>query len=136
MPSKLQQYCIQLYEALDEVTEGNTWEGRITRFYADTGLPEGYRSRVLKRLEVIGSLRRDQRGVADHTPTRIILIAHPNDCDWKSKDLTGGDPAGSLRSELEGIKRQLGGLDIRRALVELQQQIDSLRTEIESLTAR
>ena len=140
---KLRSYCAALYERFldesskDDETGYTVWRGHFTKTARAIGIPDGTYRRVMDALHELGCIEQVERGFRGNNSSAIILHGAPTQEVWDRvgsgrKPLTRPDAPAILSRRVEDIERRLEGLDIKQALVDLQQQIRSLRDDIKN----
>lgn len=151
---KLAHYCTILYERMEVEALGNAiradpnyetnihiWKGRLIATCDDLGIPRGSYQRVVKALrntQCIEQVERGFRGAALST----FILHHPPTLDVQEalRDspgrLTGGPNYDSLRAEVQAIAKQLGGMSIPEALLEVEKRFESITARLDELEAQ
>lgn len=157
--TKIRNFAIDIYDvilkesevrSLDEMDlespKAVIWEGSVSRVIRDLGINQSYHTqciRLLTHTECIEQIKRGSRNI----PSRYLILKDPHEIkpdDWPSvnsivKSRREGltiPPGGYklLAQRIEGLEKRLEGLDIKRALIDLQQQNTDLLLRLESLT--
>lgn len=125
-------HCLENSE--EKVIDGNAvnvWSGFIGKTCRELKIPAGMDRRVIKPLEELGCITYVQRG-AGQWPSVVVLHYPPTADVWESED--GGKPLTRrvsfdiLCSEVEEIKRSIGGGNIVAALKSLDERISKLES--------
>ena len=123
------RHCATIYATLlaQARKEGEfvIWRGKITKMYAETGVPQSYYSAVFKQLEDQGCITYAQKGtrsvesvlVLDHEPTPEGFIPPP------PSPLTDPERYANLREDVEALKILVGGINIAEALIEIERRL-------------
>jgi hypothetical protein len=139
---KLLGYCTALYDrfltehTVEEVDgeELQVWRGKITVTARNVGIPDGVYKRVMDQLHNLYCIEQIERGYRGNYPTTVVLLRPPTAEVWEDevadRGLTRRDGAAILSRRLSDLERRLGTLDIVKALGELQQQIDDLKSKV------
>jgi len=142
---KLLSYCSILYarflsESITESVEGlevRVWRGKLTKTATAVGIPDGVYKRVVDQLITLKCIDQLQQGRRGSNPTTIILLRPPTADVWddeiRARDLTRSLTPAILSRRLDDLERQLKGVDIVKALGELQKQIDELNKSVKKL---
>lgn len=132
--------AVQLYEILDrqakdEKTDDNkkvrVFRGSLTDLYYQLGFGPGHYSPTWKILYDLGCVTMLQRG-AKSVQSVMILHHAPDHAEYLQtrdqgkQDLTRRQDYATLSADIQAIKRQIGGIDIRNVLLNLEQRIASL----------
>lgn len=131
-----------LYDALDarstvEIvrdTPIKVFRGSITEIYRQTGISQSYYSKVTKALADNGCITYLQRG-GRGLETVVALHHPPLEHEWNvpQTSLMERGAFGILTQRLNNIDESLGGLDVKKALVDLQTQVTTLATRVDEL---
>jgi hypothetical protein len=89
--------------------------------------------KVVKPLETMGCLQVVQRGVGQY-PSVVVLRYPPTEDLWVQSDpnlpLTRRPAFDMLVSDVENIKRQLGGVNLKEALVNIEQRLRVVESKL------
>lgn len=105
----------------------------------EMSLPIPYYSKMRSALITIGCVQQIKRGSAKSL-SEWVLVRRPEEVDFDSvdPDESRNIDANTFRlyqlatdAAIEGLESRLGGIDVARALVAMQQEIDRLRETIE-----
>jgi hypothetical protein len=136
----LLRHAENFYQALEDASvveevEGNDlriFRGSTIKIFRALGISQSYYSRVIKGLGENGCITQLQRG-ARTQPSVLVLHNSPNAQEF-AKPLGGKRvDAVLLAQRLDNIQANIGGLDIAKALVELQNQINALKARVSSI---
>lgn len=139
---KLLTYCAALYERFlleseHETVEGTemlVWRGKLVTTATDVGIPPGTYKRVMDQLKRMSCV---EQITIPNQVTAVILHRPPTPEVWQDeiqgRDLTRGETPAILSRRIEDMERRLEGIDIKQALVELQQEVDDCKTKIKQL---
>lgn len=143
--TKLQMYCSALYNIMDkdavavtlsDSTEVRVWRGLITETAASVGAGEGVYSRVIDRLTILGCIAVLDRGRRNN-PSTVALHFPPTAEVWARKnldsDLTNRPSPAMMQAELRDIRGQLGGLNVIKALSNLDQRLTEVEIKLAKL---
>ena len=129
--------------------DGNIiWAGSVSSVFRDLKISMGYYTPIMKLLEHMDCLRQEKRGTKNINSIYVMLRdpgAIPED-DWPSinsivkssrRGLTSDAPGYKLLSqEIKALAERIPpGLDLAKALIELQEQINELSQRIDELNA-
>lgn len=140
MATKTESYSNAFYahcleSSKEEAIEGeilNVWKGFIGRTCRELNIPNGMERRVVRPLEAMGCIRIIERGVGNY-PTTIILAYPPTEELWNSSDapsaLTQRRSYAKLVSDVEAIKKSLGGVSIADALIDLDKRLKAVESK-------
>lgn len=139
--SKLQSYCGLLYERMDaEATiqeNVRVWSGRLISTCKEIGIPEGTYSKVANKLRSMGCIEQVNRGYRGNQLSTFILHVPPTGDLWEQdftfQGLTTGPSLDRLRSSVEDLRKQLGGINIVDALANVEGRLQKLETAIKTL---
>lgn len=140
---KLRSYCAAFYERMVEESNEEdglvVWRGYITKTIRGLGIPDGTYKRITDKLQELGSVEQVERGFRGNKPSVMILNYPPTDEVWDRGEsgrqgLTGPPSAAILARRVNDLERRLEGLNIKEALVDMQQQIRKLQTAIQGLS--
>jgi hypothetical protein len=138
--TKTQSYANAFYaecaaNAKEEVVNGevvSVWSGFIGETCRKLRIPTGMERKVVKPLEAMGCIKIVQRGAGPY-PSMLVLAYPPTEDLWVGSDapsaLTRRPTYASLISDVETIKKQLGGGNIVEALAELDRRLKSLEAQ-------
>lgn len=144
---KLLSYCSALYErfvaesAIEVVEDVEliVWRGKVTITAKDVGIPDGTYKRVMDQLTRMKCVEQVERGFRGSAPTSVILHRPPTVEVWQDESrgrvLTRGETPAILSRRLDDLERRLEGIDIKRALAELQKEIDDVRSLARNLNS-
>lgn len=113
------------------------WRGYITHLMQELNIPVSYYTPIKFRMEKFKCWTIIQAG-ARVTPSAIVLHRSPSEVsveDWlvsdadRKKDLTEAGEYARLRSEVDGILKSLGGINIVEAFQEIERQFQELRKD-------
>ena len=143
---KIMGYMSALYDFMsteaenqDQPIEGEVliWQGRLIRTCTSIGIPEGYYKRVVDTLRAMGCIELLNQGRRGKTLTAIALRYPPTrelyeEAIVKSgwEDLTAGVSFDTLVADVRNLQRQIGGIDIQAALVELDKRFRKIETAL------
>jgi len=135
-------HCIKMYESLDalstdkELDSGKTvrvFIGSYMNTWKSTKISQTYYSPVKKALTRHGAIEVLQRG-GRSTDTVIHLCGLPDTWEidgWNDRvGLTSSTNYARLASEVEGIKKSLGGINVIAALQELEKRLVALEKSL------
>lgn len=142
------QHCIATYEALDAVSidkkleSGETariFAGKYSEVWASTGIAQTYYSPVRRSLIKHGAIHVLQRG-GRSTDTVIALLGLPK--AWKVEgwldkgDLTNAADYATLSAAIRELATNQGGINIPKALIEIEKRLVSVEKDIGELLKR
>jgi hypothetical protein len=139
------RHTIRFYDTLDakavEEDGVRVFRGHPTTIVTeDMKLPIPYYSKMRQALITIGCVQQIKRGSAK-SKSEWVLVRRPLDEDFDSVD---PDESQSINANtfrlyqlatdaaIEGILLRLGGLNVAKALVDMQQEIDDLKDQLKS----
>ena len=112
------------------------WEGFATHLFSELQIPIPYYGKVLNVLKDMGCVTLARRG-ARSIESQWILYGKPTEAAYmKIRDKHAGSGNSksrksqavlALEQQLADLKASLGGIDIPKALTDLQTQIDELK---------
>lgn len=115
------------------------WEGSIAAIFRELNITQGYHTHIMRLLERTDCLRQKRRG-SRNVLSQYVLLKDPRtiaEADWpsinsivksNSEGLTKASTAHILLEQrTKALEDKLQGLDVARALADLQSQIDQLR---------
>ena len=137
---------IAVYEIFEKqakgIKEGQilslVWTGKIQDVLVEAEVSAGSRAKVITLLTELDCIEILQRGNSAQSSI-VRLIAHPEARGWIEpeknlrKGLTTGDDSAILRESVRAIQKQLGGLDVVRALADLEGRVSTLSLQVEAL---
>lgn len=141
------QHCISLYTAIDDRAQiqelqsgqkARVFAGNYTEVYESTGLSRTYYTstrRALEKHNAILILQRGGRG----TDTVIVLQGLPETWDiegWNDgsgKGLTNPPDYATLRSDVDELKKQTGGINVVAVLAEMEKRTITLEAQVAEL---
>lgn len=144
--TRIQLYCAALYDIMDqnseliETSQGavKTWTGYVGATADSVGIPEGVRTRVIRRLADIGSIQVVETG-RRNVRSIIALLTPPTGEAWESEADSGQsaltnapDPA-ILAREVKSLIDQIGGVDVKAVLVNFEERIQKLEVQFRKL---
>jgi hypothetical protein len=131
-----------LYKLLEadsqkEVIDGieiKVFRGPLVQTFKSLGVSQVYYSKSIAGLTSLGCITLLRRG-ARSSPSIVALHHPPHELDWladrgSGKGLTTSPEGAKLRQEIQDIKRQLGGIDIRAALAEFERRLGELERKM------
>lgn len=142
------QHCIDMYSALEDRAQTQTLEsgnkvrvfkGSYTDAFAATGLSRTYYTSVRRALEKNNAILILQKG-SRGADTVIALQGLPKSWDidgWndgQGKVLTNPPEYDTLRSDVDALQEQLGGINVISALSEFQSRVEALEAQIAELS--
>lgn len=134
------EHCIALYNELDrqarledfEGTIQKVFKGSLLQAFKNTGISQSYYTKIygaLKASECIIVASRGGRGA----PSVVILLGRPTSEILSELPLTFGPSAAKLgaritelESRLKRLENLLGGLDVKKALIEVDRRLAEL----------
>jgi hypothetical protein len=122
-------------DGVGEVDKPVVWKGHMTKLFVSLNIPLPYYTPVLHLLEEMDCVKQKARGGgARESEWYLIRQPTPELFEKATHKTTTPTPQYQTRIEqLEGqlkdIREMLQGLDIPRAIADLQSQIDTLRRE-------
>lgn len=138
------QHCIELYNALDDRAQikelesggqARVFSGSYTDVFHSTGLSRTYYTSTRKALEKNNAILILQKG-SRGADTVVVLRGLPETWDiegWNDgsgKVLTNAPDYATLRSDVDEIKKLLGGINVASALLEFQSRVEALEAQI------
>jgi hypothetical protein len=138
--AKLREYCQLLYDNLNEAAEidpehGPIWNGLLTNFVVQCGIPRGWYTLVINQLYEMRCLERIQTGTR-YQPTVLRIIVSPAEVPWKKiprKDLTTASRFGSLWQAVEDLRKQTGGLNIVEVFRAFEERLDDMQDKLDGM---
>lgn len=146
---KIMGYMSALYDVFsneaanqEQPIEGEVliWQGRLIKTCTSIGIPEGYYKRVVDTLRAMGCIEVLNQGRRGKTLTAIALRYPPTSELYEEaivksgwQDLTAGASLDTLGADVRNLQRQIGGIDIQAALVELDKRFRKIETALGSL---
>lgn len=137
--NKLQSYCSLLYERMNsEATiEENlkVWRGKVISTCLELGIPEGSYSKVVNKLRSMGCIEQVMRGYRGSAPSVFTLQYPPTSEVWDRSisgtiPLTDGPTLDRMAAMLEDLRRQIGGVNLVDALVNIEERLSKLETAV------
>ena len=139
------RHTIRFYDTLDakavEEDGIRVFRGHPTTIVTEEmKLPIPYYSKMRQALITIGCIQQIKRGSAK-SKSEWVLVRRPEDADFDSvdPDESRNIDANTFRlyqlatdAALATIEQRLGGLDVARALVDMQQEIDDLKRQLKT----
>jgi hypothetical protein len=146
-------HCIHMFNALDERAINKKLEsGELARVFAgsytdvwkSTKIPQTYYTPIRRSLEKHRAIQIIQKGTKN-TDTVLVLFGLPDAWEvdgWRdSTDLTNSSRYATLSSDVQELKKSLGGINVIMALQELERRLVKLENsssrldqEVKSLT--
>ena len=143
--TKIQIYCSALYATMDaeavtvtlsDGTEVKVWKGLITATAASVGAGEGVYSRVVDRLTAIGCIDVLDKGRRNH-PSTVALHFPPTPEVWAQrispKDLTSRPSPATMQAELNSLKSELGGVNLKLILKNFEDRLTKIELRLAKL---
>ena len=127
----LHQRALDLYDILDrhatEEEGQKVFRGSITQAFRELEISQSHYSNVQKLLVAAGAIELVQRG-ARGIPSVFVLHGKPEAETFSPIPLTGVPKPDmfALAQAVKDIQRQIGGLDIVRALADLEKRVGKL----------
>lgn len=124
----------RLYQALNAEKGKKSEKGKVihvqrTKVFDSLGISRGYYSILYNALEDMGCIEHVRRGTQGK-PSEMILYHPPTKEQYDPKrarqSLTSRSPHANLAQRVEIIERRLDGIDIKEAIVALDQRIRAL----------
>lgn len=148
---KIRGYAIAVHGKMTEEAKTNKdgkieWSGSVAEIFRQLKLSQGYYTPIMRLLEHMDCLRQEVKGTKN-VKSVYLLLRSPGtipEAEWPSinsivkssrRGLTDR-PAGYtlLEQEIRSLAERLPpDLDLVRALVDLQQQLDNLSQRVEAL---
>lgn len=130
--------------------DGNIkWSGSVAEIFRRLKLSQGYYTPIMRLLEHMGCLTQEVKGTKNVKSVYVLLRSPGSipEADWPSinsivkssrRGLTTEQPGYKLlEQEIRSLAERLPpGLDIVKALVELQKQLDDLSQRVEAIDAK
>lgn len=148
---KIRGYAIAVHtqmtkEATTDKNNNIVWSGSVAEIFRQLKLSQGYYTPIMRLLEHMDCLRQERKGTKN-VKSVYVLLRSPGaipEAEWPSinsivkssrKGLTGSAAGYKLlEQEIRDLAERFPpGLDLGRALVELQQQLDNLSQRVEVL---
>lgn len=148
---KIRGYAISVHSQMTKEAETSkdgiiTWSGSVAEIFRELKISQGYYTPIMRLLEHMDCLRQEQRGTKN-VKSVYVLLRSPGvipEADWPSinsivKSSRRGLTAGAagytlLEQEIKSLAERLPPeLDLVKALVELQNQLDDLSQKVEVL---
>lgn len=134
------RYSRELYDLLAEKAKAENiqgveiqiYRGSITKLWNKTGASNAYYSKVMRSLDQLGCIQVVERGSGGRESV-VALIRRPADGEVSTKlDLTPPGEAATLalRQEIEGLKKNIGGIDIAEAFQVVEKRLTALEREV------
>jgi hypothetical protein len=133
----LQRHSISVYEAMMQSSKEEpvgdevfiVYRGSVVNLFKNLSIGFSYYTPVFRLLEDSGCVTKLQQG-ARGVDTIYVLHRPPTEEDEpvesSSRPLTRPTEFDTLTQRVENLERRLGGIDIVRALAELQESVDRL----------
>lgn len=114
-----------------ESTDVLVWEGYTTKLTGELGIPVPYYGQILDSLQRLGSIQQVRRG-GGNAQSRWMVFGPPELKDWllvqeEIKPRPRANRQSTLEQKVADIEERLQGLDVVKAIAELQSQIDQLK---------
>lgn len=129
-------YCRDFYNLLEskaemEMVNGvplKLFRGPLTGVYKELGIGQSYYSMINRTLREMGCVTLMRRGARGSDS--VLALHHPPDetefLFSQSRRLTDPPPAAKLTERIERLERRLGGVDIGKALNEIDERLTKL----------
>lgn len=133
----VQRHSLSIYEAMLQASKLETvsgaefavYRGSVVNLFKDLGIGFSYYTKAFRLLEDSGCITKVQQG-ARGVDTIYVLHRAPTDEDEaaesSSRPLTRHSEFDTLSQRVTNIEQRLGGLDIGKALADLQESVDRL----------
>lgn len=149
---KLFHYCTILYERMESeataevlpaIVDGDgaavlVWRGRLIATCDDLGIPRGSYQRVVRALRNSQCVEQSERGFRG-VSLSVFTLHHPPtpevQADLKDSPapLTTAPSLDRLSAEVRDVQRQLGGINIPEALIEVERRLDVITAQLQAL---
>jgi hypothetical protein len=148
---KIRGYAIAIHGKMVEDAKTDkdgiiTWSGSVAEIFRQLKISQGYYSPIMNLLQHMDCLRQEKRGTKNVNSVYVLLRSPGTipEAEWPSissivkssrRGLTNEQPGYRLlEEEIRNLAERIPpGLDLARALVELQEQLDKQSQKIEKL---
>jgi hypothetical protein len=131
---------------LTELDEGNkqkVWTGAVTAVHSQLRIPTPHYGPAMKFLKDMGCIDVLRRGNS-HQDSMIAIFRKPTRAefdDWNKKARRKKVSSGTgdfevLNQKISDLRDSLGGIDIKKALIEKEKQIKALEKEVRGLKGK
>lgn len=136
-PTKLRQHCSLLYSRFESEAVEGVWSGKLIDTITDLGIPRGSYTRVLTTLKNGGCIEQSERGFRGSSLTVFILHHPPVEeifAESEVEDLTRRPNLDTLASDIQAIKKNIGGINIVEAFAEVERRLSVITAQISQQT--
>jgi len=109
-----------------DMDKNRMWVGRMTTFQLELGVPPPYYSDVIRLLKDSGAAVQIKRG-GGHTPSEWQILDPKANIEKASKLSTVTKRWRTIESRLDNLEENVGGVNIKKALADLANDIGDLK---------
>jgi hypothetical protein len=129
--STIASHTKAVYDALKKDSVDDVFTGSLVKVYDTCNISRSHYKKIFELLTDLSCITVEVRGHGS-TPSRVLLHHYPAADAVEAWYLTKGPRADKtlLETRVAILERQLGGLDIKKAIQDLANQVEELQSKV------